>query len=75
MEYYNKIMLYFWLSVAVISGITITYLCFTEGFDRWSYYYVVPVVSLMMYLVRRWMMKRMKKHLEFLENQRKGGQK
>ena len=71
MEVYNKIMLYFWLSVAIISGITITYMGFTEGFDRWSYYYVVPAVSLMMYLVRKWMIKRMNKHLKFLAEQQK----
>ena len=71
MAVYNKIMLYFWLSVAIISGITITYMVFTEGFQRWGYYYVVPVVSLMMYFVRKWMIKRMNKHLKFLEEQAK----
>lgn len=71
MEVYNKIMLYFWLSVAIISGVTITYMSFVEGFDHWYQYYIVPVVSLLMYIVRRWMIKRMQKHLKFLEEKGK----
>lgn len=73
MDVYNRIMLYFWLSVTIISGVTITYMSFREGFDHWYPYYIVPSVSLMMYIVRKWMMKRMQKHLKYLEEKNKTG--
>jgi hypothetical protein len=71
MEYYNKIMLYFWLSLAIVAGITVTYMGFAEGFDRWLPYYVVPGLALLMYFFRKIMMKRMQKHLKFLEEKNK----
>ena len=70
MKTYNKIMLKFWLAIAIVLFFTITYLGFTEGFDKWAYYYVFVVLTVVMYLMRKWMMKREEKHLQFLENQK-----
>ncbi|MES2589269.1 MAG: hypothetical protein V4622_09820 [Bacteroidota bacterium] len=70
MKLYNKIMLYLWLVVALVSFIFITYYGFTEGFDRWVYYYVVPVVAILMYFFKKYMIGRMEKHLEYLEKQK-----
>jgi hypothetical protein len=71
MNGYNKVMLYFWFGLFVISTITITYMGFKEGFSRWYSYYLFSGVSLLMYFVRKWMIKRMNKHLEYLANQKK----
>lgn len=64
-------MLYFWLALAIVSGVAITYFGFTEGFDRWSYYYFVPVLALLMFVLKKWMLKRMAKHLQYLEEKEK----
>lgn len=68
MNKYNKFMLYLWLTVAIGSALLVTFLGISEGFDRWSSYYVLSGISFFMYIIRRWMMKRMEKHLEYLKN-------
>ncbi|MEY4572242.1 MAG: hypothetical protein RLZ10_1468, partial [Bacteroidota bacterium] len=32
----------------------------------WGSYYITPVIAFMMYFFKRWMMKRMEKHNEYL---------
>jgi uncharacterized membrane protein YcaP (DUF421 family) len=71
MNFYNKIMLKFWLIVAIVIPIVVTYLCITDSFKLWGSYYVFSIIALFMYFTRRWMMKRMEKHLKFLEEQKK----
>lgn len=71
MEVYNKIMLYFWLSLAIVSGIAVTYMCIQEGTDKWLFYYAAPIAALLMYFLRKIMIKRMHKHMKFLEEQQK----
>jgi len=71
MNTYNKIMQVFWLALATVIIISVTFKGFTEGFDRWAMYYVFGVLALVMFLVRRYMMNRMKKHQEFLDNKDK----
>ncbi len=70
MRIYNQIMLYFWLLAAVVIFIVITYLSITEGFKKWGYYYIFSVLAIFAFLVRRWMMKRMEKHVQFMEEQK-----
>ena len=67
MNTYNKIMRYFWLFAAISLGLIITYLSIKDGFNKWSFYYVFVAVSLGMYLMKTYMMKRMEKHLKYLE--------
>lgn len=69
MNKYNKLMLYVWLFVAIGSFVVVTFMGFKEGFDRWSSSYVLTGIALLMYFVRKWMMKRMSKHMEYLNNQ------
>ena len=66
MERYNQIMLYFWLLVGTFALIAVTYFGINEGFDKWAYYYVFAVLAFLMFFMRRYMMRRMKKHMEFL---------
>jgi hypothetical protein len=68
MQLYNKIMLFFWLFIGVLIFVIVTYMGFTEksGFKIWAYYYLFSGLSFLMYFVRRWMMKRMEKHLKYM---------
>jgi hypothetical protein len=59
-------MLYLWLIVSIGSALIISYKGFTEGFERWYSYYVISGISFFMYIIRKWMMKRMEKHIEYL---------
>ena len=70
MRIYNQIMLYFWLVAAVFIFIVITYFSITEGFRKWGFYYTFAVLALFAFLVRRWMMKRMEKHVQYMEEQK-----
>ncbi|WP_107038423.1 hypothetical protein [Brumimicrobium mesophilum] len=71
METYNKIMQFFWLGVGIVTIVAVTYLGFTEGFERWSGYYIFGVFAILLFFVRRIMMKRMVKHQQFLDEQNK----
>ena len=70
MGIYNKIMLYFWLAMAIFIFIGVTVMGIKSGFDRWYHFYLFGVISLFMFIVRRWMLKRMERHLLFLEEQK-----
>ena len=71
METYNKIMQFFWLFVGIATIIAVTFLGFRDGFERWSSYYIFGFFAILLYLVRRYMMKRMEKHQQFLNEQKK----
>lgn len=57
----------FWLAAGVVIIIAVTYKGFTEGFDRWALYYVFALMALFAFFVRWFMMRRMKKHQEFMD--------
>lgn len=69
METYNRIMQFFWLAMAVVIGVSVTYMSISESFEKWGFNYVFAVLALFVFLVRRYMMRRMKKHQEYLNNQ------
>lgn len=71
MDLYNKVMLYFWLMLSIVAAIITTYKGFAEGFDRWYFYYAVSIVALLMFFFKKWMVKRMKKHMEYLNEKNK----
>ncbi len=64
-------MIYFWLGMSIVLIVSITYFGITEGFNKWAFYYVYALLAILMYFVRKWMVKRMEKHQQFLENQKK----
>jgi len=70
MNIYNKIMRFFWLFAAISLTLIITYLSISEGFNKWGYYYVFVIVSFGMFLFKSYMMKRMERHIKFLEEQK-----
>lgn len=59
----------FWLILVVVSTVYITYMGITDGFETWVSFYLLPVFAFCFWLIRRWMMKRMIKHQQFLEEQ------
>lgn len=65
-------MLYFWLFVSVMLFIVVSYMSFTEGFKKWSFYYVFVFLAFFAFITRRWMMKRMARvEQEIAEKQKK----
>jgi hypothetical protein len=74
MERYNQIMLYFWILVGTFAFVAVTYFGIKEGFDKWAYYYIFSVLAFLMFFMRRYMMRRMKKHMAFLEEKEKNNQ-
>ena len=75
MEVYNKIMQLFWLALGIVTIIAVTFLGFRDGFERWSSYYVFGLFAILLYFVRRFMMKRMIKHQQFLNGENQGKKK
>lgn len=68
MESYNKIMLKFWLIVAIGLTLFITYMGITDGIKKWGFYYVFAVLAFLVYLIRKFMMKRLERYHEDLKN-------
>ena len=62
-------MLYFWLFTAILLFVVITYMAFTEGFRKWAFNYVFVFIALLAFVTRRWMLKRMEKHVKEMEEQ------
>lgn len=64
-------MLYFWLFIAALLFIVVTFMAFKEGFKKWAFYYVFVFIALFAYLSRRWMMRRMERlHQEMSEKEK-----
>lgn len=79
MKMYNKIMLYFWLITGLLITVGVTLKMFSEGFPtgwlKWRFYYLFAILCFVMYFLRKLMIRRMEKHLEFLENKEKEGKR
>ena len=70
MQLYNKIMLYFWLFAAILIFLVVTYKGIQEGFSIWGYYYLFGGLALLMFFARRYMLRRLEKHIEYMEKQK-----
>lgn len=75
MKTYNKIMINLWLVLTIVLTVFITYKCFTEGFNRWAFMYLFPVITFLSYLMRKFMAKRVEKHMETLKEQENNSSK
>ncbi len=64
-------MLNFWLAVGIVLLVFVSYKSITDGFNKWGYYYIFAGLALLMYFVRKFMLKRMEKHFKYLEDQQK----
>jgi cell division protein FtsW (lipid II flippase) len=63
-------MTYIWLAIAGISFVITTFMGFKEGFETWWFYYVFSLVAVLMFFFKRYMIGRMQKHLQYLEEQK-----
>lgn len=75
MNVYNKIMKVFWVFFAILLFLLVTYKCCTEGFERWAVYYLFVLLALGMYFFKTWMMKRMERHIAYMQEQESLNQK
>lgn len=57
----NKFLEKFWWAMAIISFIAVTYFCFSEGWSNWAFYYIVPILAVLMALLRRFMSNKLEK--------------
>jgi len=55
----NKIFEKFWWSMAIIIFIALIYFTIVDGFAKWSFYFVIPVLCVGMAMMRRFMIKRL----------------
>lgn len=62
---------WFWLTVGILILLVVTIMGIKEGFDRWMYYYGLTFFAFGTFLLRRWMRKRMEKHVAWMEEQQK----
>lgn len=69
MKAYNRIMEMFWLAMGVVILIVVTYQCIAEGFGSWGAYYAFAAMALLTFGMRRFMRKRMEKHMKYLEEE------
>ena len=69
MNGYNKIMEKLWLIVTITIAILITFMGFKEGFGKWWFYYFFALMTFGTYSIRKFMRKRMEKHLVELHRQ------
>jgi len=74
MEFYNRIMTYVWLIAGIAIFIISTYMSLTDDIKKWGFYYIFSLVAFMMFFMKRWMVKRMQKHIQFMEEQNKSAQ-
>jgi len=57
----------FWLVIGIVIIAFVTYKGITEGFQRWAPIYILGILAIAVFLLRRFMMKRMSKHQDFLD--------
>jgi hypothetical protein len=69
MEIYNRIMTYVWLFAGVAIFLVTTYMSFIDDIRKWGFYYLFSLISFVMFLMKRWMVKRMQKHIAYMQNQ------
>jgi hypothetical protein len=75
MENYNRIMTYVWLIAGVSIFILTSIMSLTDDVRKWGVYYLFSLISFGMFFLKRWMTKRMKRHLDFIQKQEENGRK
>lgn len=71
MKTYNKIMELFWLAMGGVTALIVIYLIITEGWSKNQMYLIFPGICFMMFFARRFMRRRMEKHLKWMEENAK----
>lgn len=61
----NKFLEIFWWVMAVLTLVMVIIMCVVEDPDKWKFYFLVPVICVILAIVRRFMWKRLKKSESF----------
>lgn len=67
----NSVLEKFWWAMTVVTFILVLVFCFMEGFETWMYYFLVPVLTAFMALMRRFLRKRLEKSEAERDNRNK----
>jgi bacteriorhodopsin len=62
-------MTYVWLIAGIAIFALTTVMSLTDDVRKWGFYYVFSFIAFLMFFMKRWMVKRMKKHLQFMQEQ------
>lgn len=57
----NSILEKFWWAMTVATFILVLVMAIMQGFDKWAFYFLVPVLTILMALMRRFMCKKLEK--------------
>lgn len=57
----NSVLEKFWWVLTAVSFIMVVVFCFMQGWDKWAFYFIVPVVTAVMAVMRRFLRKRLEK--------------
>jgi type III secretory pathway component EscV len=57
----NSILEKFWWAMTVATFILVLVMAIMQGFDKWAFYFLVPVLTILMALMRRFMRKKLEK--------------
>lgn len=62
-------MTYVWLIAGIAIFALTTVMSLADDVRKWGFYYVFSLIAFLMFFMKRWMVKRMKKHLQFMQEQ------
>ena len=66
----NRVLEIFWWSMTVATFALVLVMCFIYGWNKWGFYFAIPVLTAILALVRRFMSKKLAKS-EKLRDQQK----
>jgi hypothetical protein len=69
MNGYNKIMEKLWLIITISITLLVTFMGIKEGFATWWFYYFFALMTFGTYTLRKFMRKRMEKHMAYLNEE------
>ena len=61
----NKFSEIFWWTMAIISLIMVVIFTIQDGFEKWGFYFIIPAISVLMALTRRFMKNKLEKSEKF----------
>ncbi len=67
MQLIHKALIYIWLTATFLILFMVSYKCYTDSWQKWYFYYGFAVVTFLMFLLRRYMYKRMMRHMAYIE--------
>lgn len=67
----NRILEIFWWIIAAVMFIVVIIMCAYEGWNKWAFYFLVPVFAVFAALMRRFAAKRLAKSEAFREQNQK----